>query len=145
MSTTLFGGMGVHTLWKLLKELKCCKRSPMDWPSMNGVAQSVDQHHLLITLSERLSCPTARVPPCQIGQIFAVDLSYWIVESSTAMQHVSHDPAFRPALRNMFFRIKHCLSLGILLVFVLVRLTFCHFYFRCGKSAICLNIPPTLC
>eukprot|EP01084_Bolivina_argentea_P309722 535785_1 len=53
------------------------------------------------------------------GAIWAVDLSFWIVEASTAMQHIKFtDPTFKPHLRNLFFRIKHLLSLGILLIFV---------------------------
>ena len=55
----------------------------------------------------------------QHGSIWAVDLSFWIVEASTAMQHLKYtDPSFRPHLRNLFFRIKHLLSLGILLIFI---------------------------
>ena len=66
-----------------------CKQTPLDWKSLNG-------------------------------KVLAVDLSFWIVEASTAMRAVQfQDPQFRPYLRNTFFRIKHLLSLGVLLVFVI--------------------------
>lgn len=80
--------MGVKNLWKLLKESDCCTDIAMDWATMHG-------------------------------KILAVDLSFWIVEASTAMQHVRKcDATFKPHLRNLFFRIKHLMSLGIRLIFV---------------------------
>ena len=80
--------MGVKNLWKLLKESSSYMEKNMNWLSQNG-------------------------------SIWAVDLSFWIVEASTAMQHLKFtDPCFRPHLRNLFFRIKHLLSLGIRLIFV---------------------------
>ncbi len=50
------------------------------------------------------------------GKTLAVDLTHWIVESTTAMSNLQN---CKPYLRNLFFRVKHFTELETKLIFVL--------------------------